>query len=144
MLPVPPSSKKNATRPFQTLIPPLAQPKTAIRSLPKNLGRPAPLKGEGIRRVSPIEFVPFRTRMAYLCVCDRPRRQRKLSRSLVARLDARGGCGLPLALSALLHGDFPRSVYKGASSSSVSYEAMLPVPPISKINATRPCPILIP
>ena len=106
---------------------------------PENLGLYAPRKGEGIRRVSPIRFVPSRTRMAYLCDCDRPRRQQKLSRSFAARLDARGGCGLPLALSALLHGDFPRSVYKGASSSLVSYEAMLPVPPSSKKNATRPC-----
>ena len=94
-----------------------------------------PRRCGGSRRVSPIEFVPCRTRMAYLCYCDRPRRQQKLSRSFAARLDARGGCGLPLALSALVHGDFPRSVYKGASSSQVSSEAMLPVPPISKKDA---------
>ena len=50
--------------------------------------------------------------MAYLCGCDRPKHQQKLSKSRVAKLDALGVCGLPLALSALAHGDFPRSMYK--------------------------------
>ena len=54
---------------------------------------------------------PEGRRTAYLCRCDYPWHRPELSCRLAAHEpDARGGCGLPPALSTLLHGDFPRSV----------------------------------
>merc|ERR1719326_2199089 len=111
MLPVPPAPRKKHDVTTHTKITPFPTINAALttRHLPHARSRYPP-EGGGSRRVSPIRFVSSRTRMAYLCGCDRPRHQQKLSRSFVARLDARGVCGLPLALSALAHGDFPRSM----------------------------------
>jgi len=81
---------------------------------------------EGMGRMSPVRLVPDGTHgMAVLL-----RRGPGLALQLCTRLRQAPRpepCGLPLALSAPRHEDFPRSM-SGASSLSVRCEAVLPLP----------------
>ena len=83
--------------------------------------------GEGIERVSPVRLAFLQTLMAWLCCCKGPKHQNHNSTcaSLMALVSR--SSGLPVALSAPRHGDFP-AAYLGASSLCVHCVAMLFLP----------------
>ena len=65
---------------------------------------------EGMERVSPVQLAFLQTLTAWLCCCKGPKHQNHNSTcaSLMARVPR--SSGLPVALSAPRHGDFPRSI----------------------------------
>ena len=68
------------------------------------------LSREGMERVSPVQLAFWRTLMAWLCCCKGPKPKNHNSACASLSLPESRSSGLPVALSAPRHGDFPHSI----------------------------------